>query len=122
MSYRIAVASSEGKRIDQHFAKATSFVIYEISGDGKATILEKRSAKIVCHNGEHRDDEFYEKIALLKDCRYILVAKIGQRASMYLKSEGMIAYEYEGDILVAIEKLTRYVSVQDLIYKSMRKG
>jgi len=33
MSYEIAVASSDGKVVNQHFGKATNFLIFEVEGD-----------------------------------------------------------------------------------------
>ncbi|MDE6312662.1 MAG: hydrogenase [Lachnospiraceae bacterium] len=41
MSYKIAVASSDGKQIDESFGSAESFLIYEVA-DGTYRILEKR--------------------------------------------------------------------------------
>ena len=41
MSYKIALASSDGKQIDESFGSAKSFMIYEVV-DGKYNFLEER--------------------------------------------------------------------------------
>lgn len=44
MSYKIAVASSDGKKIDETFGSAKGFTIYEVT-DGEYSRLEERSLK-----------------------------------------------------------------------------
>ena len=34
MSFKVAIASNDGKRINEHFGKTLSFLIYEIRDDG----------------------------------------------------------------------------------------
>lgn len=41
MSYKIAVASSDGKQVDESFGAAKRFIIYEVA-DGKYNFLEER--------------------------------------------------------------------------------
>lgn len=45
MSYKIAVASSDGKKIDETFGSAKGFTIYEVA-DGEYSRLEERSLDI----------------------------------------------------------------------------
>ena len=42
MSYRIAVASSDGEQIDLHFGGASFFYIYEVDDGGNYSLLERR--------------------------------------------------------------------------------
>ena len=43
MSYKIALASSDGTNIDVHFGAAGSFLIYEVSDEGAFSLLERRT-------------------------------------------------------------------------------
>lgn len=42
MSFKVAIASNDGKRINEHFGKTLSFLIYEIKEDGSYKFLESR--------------------------------------------------------------------------------
>ena len=70
---RIAVASRDGDRIDQHFGQADDFLVYEVTEAGP-TLLEQRSVA-----GHARDDEDSRDTIcrMLADCPVLLVAKIG---------------------------------------------
>ncbi len=49
---RVAVVSSDGKVINQHFGKAARFLIFEV-GDGKTELVESREYTPVCGSGEN---------------------------------------------------------------------
>ncbi|MDE7423007.1 MAG: hypothetical protein K2N51_04850 [Lachnospiraceae bacterium] len=51
MSYKIAIASSDGKQIDQTFGQAKSFAIYEVTGD-KCSKIDER----VFHQEEEQEN------------------------------------------------------------------
>lgn len=77
---RIAVASSDGIVINQHFGRADTFYIYEMTGEKGVQFVEKRRGKPFCHGGEHDDKELLDSIELLADCGKVFVLQIGKGA------------------------------------------
>lgn len=57
----IAVASSDGIVVNNHFGKARTFYIYE-EKDDKITYVEKREVEPVCNGGNHDDDRLQENL------------------------------------------------------------
>jgi len=90
MSYRVAVASSDGKFVNQHFGHAEQFLIYEIA-EGNCKYVETRSTVPLCNDQEHSDDRLTGIVKLISDCRVVLVAKIGPGALSGLQSQGIQA-------------------------------
>lgn len=91
MAYRIAIASSDGESVDQHFGQAGNFLIYEIS-DGQVKFIEDR--EVTANPGEefHSDANFERITILLKDCKAVFVRKIGERAIRYLLVNGIKSF------------------------------
>lgn len=117
MAYRIAVTSSDGEKIDQHFGQADQFDIIEV--DEQKNVwkkIETRSAVIgkdvvvICGTscGGHRHDSIEEVINLLADCKYILTGKIGKHPYSALQRAGITALESPFPIHLAVEKLNQY--------------
>jgi len=110
MAYRIAVASSDGKVVNQHFGKATKFLIFEVNDLNKSEFLEIRDASPFCNNGEHDDNRLLSAAEALEDCRAVLVAQIGNGAVGALARKGIDAFDIHGLIDSALEKLVKYYS------------
>jgi len=91
MAYRIAIASSDGESVDQHFGQAINFLIYEIS-EGQVEFIEDREV-ITNQDQEFHSDANFERITiLLKDCKAVFVRKIGERAIRYLLVNGIKSF------------------------------
>jgi len=89
MPEKIALASSTGLTVDEHFAKATAFYVYVRSED--QFILEgKRICR--CPAG-HNDESFDAIIELLSDCKAIFVNRIGAGAAHYLIQKGVRVFD-----------------------------
>lgn len=140
MSVKIAVGSSDGIAIDQHFGSGNKFYIFELLEDGKFNILDVREningkvdslevyeevKSLGCHgnNGgcgggcspqEHGNDDLFSKVRLLNDCDMVLINKIGKFAEKLLLKNGISALEAEGDIKEAFSRLFKY-------YKRIKK-
>lgn len=112
--YKVAVASSDGIVINQHFGRADTFLIYEVTETGKYRLLEKRSVTPVCNGGNHNDNELKNNICKLEDCKYILVARIGAGAANAVEQSGIIPMELPGMIEESIGKLFTYEQLQNL--------
>ena len=112
--YRIAVASSDGIVVNQHFGRADTFYIYEADEDLNLQLVDTRNVTPVCHTGNHDEEELVTNVKRLADCGYLLVSRIGQGAANVAESEGITPMELPGIITESIEKLIQYIKVQRL--------
>jgi predicted Fe-Mo cluster-binding NifX family protein len=104
VAHRIALASTDGKVIHQHFGRATQFVIVDIHAQSYA-VVERRDTEPICNDYAHDDNALAETVALLGDCAAVFAAKIGQGAVNALQRAGIRAFEAPGaveDILAQI--------------------
>ncbi|MBC2580721.1 hydrogenase [Clostridium sp. DJ247] len=114
MAYKIAVASSDGKIIDQHFGRTTEFLVFEVE-DNNYKFLELRKAHHFCNNGGHDDNRLLTSVETLEGCRAVLVAQIGNGAVRVLRSRGIEAFDIQDYIENALKKLIKYYSKIDVV-------
>jgi len=110
MKLKLAVASSDGKVINQHFGKASKFLIIETDGQ-KIEVLELRENKPACGSleyGGHEDDALERSIFLIKDCYAVLCSRIGGGAAEELLSRGIEPVEAPGFIKENVLAYARY--------------
>ncbi len=101
---RIALASSNGDDIDEHFGRAKFFRIYELTRDGYS-FLESRDAVAACQHARTHSKTDFDRIAdLLSDCDALLVQRIGEGAASYLISKGVRVFEVSGSIDAVLGK------------------
>ncbi len=113
---KVAVASTDGIVVNQHFGRAKEFYILEVNeDDGKYNPVEKRNVDSVCQGGNHDDAQLAAAARQLSDCQIVLVSRIGNRARYALEDAGIDAYEIPGIIGESVDKLVRYRKVQNLI-------
>lgn len=115
MSYKIAVASTDGKVVNQHFGKADQFYIIQVDDENKFELVEIRKLAPICQGGDHDDDAFGDHVRLLSDCAYVLVSQIGRRAEYELESQGIGAYVLPDLIENSINKLISYLEIDKMI-------
>ncbi|MBC3798686.1 hypothetical protein GH807_16870 [Acetobacterium tundrae] len=120
MSYRVAITSSDGKCIDQHFGNTKIFYVLQIEETGKWEMLELRKAeeaeikKLATEQGKFgecsgHNDVFLDYVSnLLSDCTYLLTSKIGMRPYKVLMENNINTLEAPHDLSVAIEKINNY--------------
>ena len=73
---KLAVASTDGVSINEHFGHAKQFRIYDASPES-CDFLETREAAHYCL-GQHSDESAMSGIlAAIKDCHAVFVARIG---------------------------------------------
>lgn len=96
---RIAVVSTDGKTVNDHFGRAEYFLIYDL--DDKLKFVEKRpTEKYSVGDPDHDFDpqKFNRAANLLKDCAKIYVVKIGKKPETELKKLRIEPVVYDGDI------------------------
>lgn len=108
MTWRIAIASIDGKVINEHFGRASSFYIVDINSDGTSKYAGERDIVPVCGGGEHSDTVLEAAVRAISDCDAVLVAKIGAAPRRLLEINHITVFEQPNYIDDAIEKLTKY--------------
>lgn len=114
MVYKVAAASSDGIVINQHFGRADTFYIYGIAENGKYRLLETRKVTPICNSGNHNDSKLLENVNKFRDCKYILVNRIGTGAANVMAQSDIIPIELPGIIGESINRLTAYEQLQNL--------
>jgi predicted Fe-Mo cluster-binding NifX family protein len=114
MSYKIAVASSDGVNIDLHFGRADQFHIVEVEDDGSFRFAEVR------RNGVPVPDEPDEErggcggggckldTGLIADCAYVFALRIGAHAYRSLAAQGITAFDLDDNIKSSVQRLIDY--------------
>ena len=114
-NYKIAVASSDGIVVNQHFGHADKFLIYEVSNDGSFRFIEIRTVKPVCDYGNHDNEKLAENLQKIRDCKYLLVSKIGMGASLRAEQSGIKPIELPDMIEDSVRKVISFEQVQNLL-------
>lgn len=92
MSYKVAVASSDGKFINQHFGWAQQFLIFEMDDEGEYKFLELRENLPACDVEGHSEDVMARSVKLISDCEAVLASQIGPAAIDILIKNGIEPY------------------------------
>ncbi|HJV64513.1 MAG TPA: NifB/NifX family molybdenum-iron cluster-binding protein [Geomonas sp.] len=79
MEIKVALASSDGISVDEHFGRAARFLIYRLH-NGDWELLETRENDPACSGHQHADHLLEQSAALIADCRGVAVAQIGPTA------------------------------------------
>ncbi|HBE77582.1 MAG TPA: dinitrogenase iron-molybdenum cofactor biosynthesis protein [Firmicutes bacterium] len=88
MSERVAVASTDGKFVNEHFGRAKQFLIFELHENGYQ-FIELRQNQPSCHVESPDESAHLQTVKLLADCKAVLVARIGPAAEQYLVQHGI---------------------------------
>ncbi|MCM1176075.1 MAG: hypothetical protein NC341_13665 [Blautia sp.] len=116
MSYYVAAASADGVSIDSHFGHAKVYQMIAVDEtNGQWEIV--RTVHLDWDHlilGEeqgccgHNEEVVAYVAEQLKECRYVLVEKIGPRPQKLMKRHGLDCLETTEDIGAVIEKLMEY--------------
>lgn len=116
MSYRIAVASSDGVNVDLHFGEAEELCIYQVDGPCDYRLIERRKVntpdaqEASCGGcggpGAARAD-------LIRDCRCIVAARIGTGARKILSGRGIGVFDVVMPLGTAVDRISGYYDLLD---------
>lgn len=112
--YKIAVATTDGESVNQHYGKSEEFYIYSVDDETGYDFIEKRKVVPVCMNGSHIKNQMEQSVEQFTDCRYVVASRIGEGASSALTTKGIIAMELPGSLDDAMLKVWKYNRVQGL--------
>ncbi|WP_044916594.1 MULTISPECIES: NifB/NifX family molybdenum-iron cluster-binding protein [unclassified Butyrivibrio] len=110
-SYRVALASTDNRYVDQHFGRAESFLIVDVDEDGNFEEIEQRFVSPVCNGGSHDSQKLKRGVEALLDCNFVLAAKIGAGAAYELKEHGIASFEMPGEVENSIFRLDGYIKL-----------
>jgi predicted Fe-Mo cluster-binding NifX family protein len=97
---KIAVASTNGTDVDQHFGVTEKFYIFE-KKNGKTNFIETRKAPTYSEEFDAIDisEERLEKVIdILGDCHVIYSVKIAEEPAVHLKEKGIFPLTYTGTV------------------------
>lgn len=97
---RIAIVSTDGKNVDDHFGKAERFLVYDITAGKQALVEDRPATPLSVGDPEHAfDPDRFGAIAdTLSDCERVYVTRIGDVPSDKLKERGIEPVVYTGAI------------------------
>lgn len=97
---QVAIVSTDGFNVDDHFGRAERFLIYEISGDTQVLMGIKLVQPLSegDKNHEFKPGRFSALTAQLAGSERVYCTKIGDKPAAELKKVGMEPVFYEGPI------------------------
>lgn len=104
MSFRVAIASSDGKYIDREFGRASQFLVFELSSKNYH-FVETRNNE-ASHQG-YQENVLIKTVELLADYELVVANKIGLIAMTMLKDKGVKPILFEGSIEDALNRIIR---------------
>ncbi len=104
MPFRIAVASTDGKYVNEHFGRARQFLIFDLNQAGYQ-FLELRKNEPSCRSEQTDEVKHLPTIDLLADCKGVLVARIGPGAEAVLNQKRIKVYVIPDFIDEALKQL-----------------
>ncbi len=99
---KIAVASTDGVNVNQHFGRAEKFLIYEATPDA-LNLLEELKVDSYSSGNEDKDHQFnqvrFDGVAeKISGCQKMFAVKIGEIPAAELRGIGIEPVIYQGKI------------------------
>lgn len=106
----IAVATNDGKSINQHFGHAGRFLIYDVDGVSARQVDEKKVEKYCSYDEAHplRGHVLRGIAEALQGCRAIVCSQIGKAPEEEMTRIGFEVFSMGGEIepsLIALAKI-----------------
>ncbi len=105
----IAVASKDGRDINQHFGHAERFLIYDVE-KGEARLVDEKKVERYCtYDADHplRTPVLKAIADALVGCRAVVCSQIGQAPQMEMERFGIDAFVAEGPIRATLVELAK---------------
>ncbi len=102
MSFRVAVASYDGKSVDRDFVGTDQFFVFELS-DNRLQFLENRRISIPCQG--HRKSQLIKIIEIIDDCEIVIASEICPGAAMLLGNKGIQYFAIENKLEDALSRI-----------------
>jgi predicted Fe-Mo cluster-binding NifX family protein len=96
----IAVASTDGEMVNEHFGRAIRFWLFDVSESKQSLIMVRNVAPLSTGDKNHAFDP--ERMTIVsesvKDCERVYCTKIGERPQAELKKMGITVVIYSDAI------------------------
>ncbi len=103
---KIAVASTNGKMVDLHFADTDKFLVYEVDDqDGKFKEVRKKTNLPLENHGER----WIASLDLINDCKAVLCSKIGKEPTIELRKMGIKPIELNCKVEEALSECSKHL-------------
>lgn len=109
---KVAFATTDGISVDEHFGRAGTFAVYELTAEGYRFVelrkfADGRDAAIVASRGQGslHDDRVEQKVDRLADCKVVYLTEIGGPSAARLVRRGMMPIKVKE--VVTIEESLR---------------
>lgn len=95
---QVAIVSTDGVNVNDHFGKATRFLIYEIGPDGQSLLTVRNIETLSIGDRSHSfDQDRFKAVAdALEGCKRVYCTKIGDRPADELKQLMVEPVIYQG--------------------------
>jgi predicted Fe-Mo cluster-binding NifX family protein len=107
MSYKIAVTSDDGEYVNQHFGKATHFLIFNVDDDGEYEYLGSIKNNPIC--GSNRENKSSKAVALISDVSVLITENVGMKPTKILIENNIKPYISSAPIETALDEV---ISIQ----------
>lgn len=101
---RIAVCSSDGRMVDEHFGTTQHFLILESVGDS-VNFVEWRATQPSCTERRHDSSASARNVALIADCQVLLTVRAGPPVLAKLLEAGIDVQQGSASIAEAVERI-----------------
>jgi nitrogen fixation protein NifX len=101
---RIAVASTDGSRVDQHLGRADRFFIFETSAAG-STLLGQRQPEPGAAHGGHDPVRMAGILAQVEDCSVVVALRAGPAFHDLLEGQGIHVLTSDWEIEPVLERI-----------------
>ncbi|AKG35118.1 NifB/NifX family molybdenum-iron cluster-binding protein [Paenibacillus durus] len=106
---KVAVGSSDGVNVNQHFGRSDRFLIYEVDDEGFYSQTGIREIGNPASSQGHEQSRLEAVAEALTDCSYVLVSQIGRGATAVLHNVGITALAVEAPIEKALTRLISFL-------------
>ena len=105
----IAVASKDGREINQHFGHAERFLIFDLNGTDIKLVDEKKVERYCSYDEAHplRGHVLRAISDALQGCRAIVCSQVGEAPQEEMSRLGYPVYALHGDIRSALLELAK---------------
>jgi predicted Fe-Mo cluster-binding NifX family protein len=105
----IAVATKDGKQINQHFGHAVRFLVYEVEGGSIRLVDEKKVERYCTYDEAHplRGHVLRGIAEALQGCRAIVCSQIGPAPQEEMSNLGFEVFAIEGEINSSLTELAK---------------
>ncbi len=116
MKVLVAVATTGGGKVNEHFGHATEFQIFELTA-ASATFVGHRRVDLYCQGGFGEDEQLPSIVTAINDCHAVLVAKIGACPKDELKAAGIEPVDQYAHEFIEKAALTWFADYRERVAK-----